>query len=81
MGQHIQLFSRSSLDKALKNAGFNPTFKGVYPYVISFGYLGKSFARYPYFGSLISKLMNAPFIKEIKFTLLLPDEIFYIYRK
>lgn len=81
MGQHIQLFSRSSLDRILRKAGFEPVYKGIYPYVISFGYLGKSLARYHIVGPIFNKILNFPFIRNITFTLKLPDEIFYIYKK
>ena len=81
MGQHIQLFSRSSLDLALRNAGFEKIFSGIYPYIMNFGYLGRSFKRYPIIGNIICYILNNKYIKDKTFPLYLSDEIFYIYKK
>jgi SAM-dependent methyltransferase len=81
MGQHVQLFSRASLDQLLRRAGFAPAFRGVYPYVIALGYLGESLGRYPAVGPLAKRLFNLPAVRDWTFTLKLPDQIFDIYRK
>jgi hypothetical protein len=52
MGQHVQLFSRSSLDKLLRIAGFKPLYRGKYPYVISGAYLGTRLGGYPIIGPI-----------------------------
>jgi SAM-dependent methyltransferase len=81
MGQHIQLFSRSSLDNLLRQAGFEALYRGVYPYEITLGYLGDSLGRYPALGPLARSLLNLSMLKHLTFTLKLPDEIFDIYGK
>ena len=81
MGQHVQLFSRSSLDLALKKTGFERVYSGIYPYTMSLGYLGRSLKRYPIVSSIVSPILESKFLKNIKIPLYLSDEIFYIYRK
>lgn len=81
MGQHIQLFSRSSLDLALRKNNFERVFSGIYPYIMSLGYLGRNLKRYPLISKFISPILESKFFANIKIPLYLSDEIFYIYRK
>ncbi len=81
IGQHTQLFSRSSLKRLMEQAGFELVYRANYPYVITVGYLGTRLGHYPIIGPLLSRLLNLPSVSKLTFTLILPDEILDIYRK
>ncbi len=79
MGQHMHLFSRASLAKLMKLAGFAPLHRGVYPYVISFDYLGTRLQ--PVLGPLAKSIFHRPSLRERTISLYLPGEIFDVWRK
>lgn len=81
MGQHTQMFSRSSLQRLMAAAGFRLVYRGNYPYVATLGYLGSRLDRYPIVGPALKRLFNLPVLSALTFPLILPDEIFDIYRK
>lgn len=81
MGQHTQMFSRRSLQRLMKEAGFELVYRGNYPYVITLGYLASRLGYYPVFGPVFGRLLNIPLLRDRKFSLVLPSEIFDIYRK
>lgn len=81
LGQHVQLFSKRSLDRLMRDTGFERVYMGVYPYVMSFGYLAISLSRYPVIGALARVLFRALALEKRTFSLKKSDEIFAIYRK
>lgn len=81
MGQHTQMFSRSSLKRLMEAAGFELAFRGNYPYVMTLGYLGTRLGRYPFIGPLFDRVLNNSPLSKLTFSLTLSDEIFDIYRK
>ena len=81
MGQHTQMFSRSSLKRLMEEAAFELAHRANYPYVINLGYLGHRLGHYPVIGPMSGPLLNLPFLSKLTFSLVLPTEIFDIYRK
>lgn len=81
LGQHIQFFSWKSMDYLMKDCGFERVHKGIYPYVISFKYLGISLSRYPYVGSFAKRCFRMLGLEEKVFTIKKSDEMFAIYKK
>ena len=81
MGQHIHYFNWRSMDRLLADAGFERVHKGVYPYVISFAYLGIGLSRYPGIGSVARFLFRILGLGKKSFVLMKSDEMFGIYRK
>lgn len=81
LGQHIQFFSKRSLDRLMHDTGFERAYMGVYPYVISFRYLATSLSRYHFIGSAAKNLFRVIALENYKFTLKKSDEMFAIYRK
>ncbi len=81
MGQHIQLFSKRSLDRLMDDEGFERVYMGIYPYVITFKYLGTFLSRYRYIGAFVNYFLKNKTLGKLKFVLLSPDQMFAIYRK
>ena len=81
IGQHIQFFSKKSLDRLMDDCGFERVYMGVYPYVISFEYLAITLNRYPVIGSIVSKLFKMMKLEKYSFVLKKSDEMFAIYKK
>ncbi len=81
MGQHIQLFSKKSLDRLMRDNGFEPAYKGIYPYTMSFEYLAILLNRYRFVGSLAKNIFRAFNLEKRLFTFKKSDEMFAIYRK
>ena len=81
LGQHIQLFSRRSMDRLMQNTGFKKEYLGIYPYVISLKYLGISLSRYPIVGAIAKNLFRILGLENRTFTLKKSDEMFAIYTK
>ena len=81
LGQHIQFFSWKSMDHLMSDCGFTRVYKGVYPYVISFEYLGISLSRYFLIGRLAKILFSLAGLRKRRFVLRKSDEMFGIYRK
>ncbi len=81
MGQHIHLFSRKSLNQVMRHAGFELIEESVYPYVMSYGYLGERLLRYPVIGPLAKLILGSRLFSGKTFNLKLFCEIFSVYRK
>jgi len=81
LGQHIQYFNWRSMDRLLADAGLERVHKGVYPYVISFEYLGISLSRYAIVGSVAKFFFKILGLQKRNFVLRKSDEMFGIYRK
>ena len=79
-GQHIQYFTDFSLSKLMGKVGFERKYSGIYPYVMNLGYIGKSIERYPIL-NILGNILKSNFIKDIELTLLIPCEMFVIYKK
>ena len=81
MGQHIQYFSKRSLDKLMHDTGFERVHIGIYPYVFSFKYLAIYLSRYRFIGNIAKNLFRIMNLEDRRFTLKKSDEMFAIYRK
>jgi SAM-dependent methyltransferase len=81
LGQHIQFFSWRSMDRLMTDRGFERVHKGVYPYVISFKYLGISLSRYPVVGAIARTVFRLLGLDRREFVIRKSDEMFAIYRK
>lgn len=80
-GQHIQLFTRKSIDKLFRDNGFEGIYSSNYAYVMSCASLAKSLQRYPIIGKIANWLLNLKWLAHRKITFKLPGEMFLIYRK
>jgi 2-polyprenyl-3-methyl-5-hydroxy-6-metoxy-1,4-benzoquinol methylase len=80
MGQHINLFSQTSLDKIMSANGLARVTKRIYPYVITMNYLGESMKRYKFLSTL-TQFLQSKIVRDLKIVLYLPGEMFSIYRK
>ena len=80
-GQHLQVFSRTSLERAFCQAGFQRLWIGRYPYVMSLKSIAKSLNRYPPLGAAAQRLFSPPSISRLRLTVTLPGEMFAIFRK
>jgi SAM-dependent methyltransferase len=81
IGQHIQFFSRRSIDLLMGKCGLELVSMHTYPYVISLKYLGTHMAHYPVFGAILSWILNLKLLCNLTITLKIPGEMFGIYRK
>ncbi len=81
LGQHIQFFNWRSLDRLMSDCGFVRVHKGVYPYVISFKYLGISMSRYRGIGAVARTAFRLLGLNNRRFVLKKSDEMFAVYRK
>lgn len=80
-GQHIQLFSKRSLNLLFINAGFTPVAMERYPFTTNLKSMSKTFYRYNYV-KLLSKLaLENGLVKDTIITLRIPGEMFAIYQK
>lgn len=80
MGQHLQLFSRSSLNQLMEANGLELVLEKNYPYVMSAGYLGKRLRVYTLLAPF-SFLLSLPLVRKFKFILAMSDQIFSVYKK
>jgi len=81
MGQHIQYFSKNSLDLLLTENNFIKKAVYTYPYVMSLRQIADSLKRYKFLGHIASLLFDNKYLGSIKFTIKLPGEMFVIYQK
>ncbi|KJJ83931.1 type 12 methyltransferase [Candidatus Omnitrophus magneticus] len=81
LGQHIQFFSKKSLDRLMRDCGFERAYMGIYPYTISFDYFADILNRYFIIGNITRFFVNLLALKERDFVIKKPDEMFAIYRK
>ena len=80
-GQHIQFFSRESLDKLFQDHGFTRLYLGRYPYIMSLPSVAKSLARYPFLGVIAQGLFGRQKFENLRITFRLPGELFAIFQK
>ena len=80
IGQHIQFFTRRSIDRLMTDSGFEYIAMHTYPYVISLKYLGTSLSRYPALGSIANWIFKSRLLRDRTITLRLPGEMLGIYR-
>lgn len=80
-GQHLQIFSRSSLARAFTDAGFEMEWLGRYPLVMTLGSVGKSLQRYPALGPSAFRVLGSRPLSERTVTLALPGEMFAIFKR
>lgn len=80
-GQHIQLFSRRSLRKVFNDNGFDEVRIELYPYVMTWRSISQSLNRYPLIGMVAKYIFNLPLLSNRTITLLMPGEMFAIFRK
>lgn len=81
LGQHIQFWNWRSMDRLFKDCGFERVHKGIYPYVISFKYLGISLSRYKGIGAVARFVFHVLGLDTRLFVIRKSDEMFAIYRK
>lgn len=80
-GQHIQLFSHRSLCKLFNFTGFTEVWIGRYPCIMTVKELSRSLGRYPLISKVVVPLMNFLFSSNLKVAIILPGEMFAIFRK
>lgn len=80
-GQHIQYFTRRSIERLFRSHGFALVSRSRYPYVMSFGAIAKSLARYPGIGRVFAAFVSLLGIGQRQITIRLPGEMFLIFRK
>lgn len=80
-GQHIQYFTRRSIERLFRDQGFSLVSSSYYPYVMSFDAIAKSLARYPGVGPIFKALVALLGIGRRQITIRLPGEMFLIFRK
>jgi 2-polyprenyl-3-methyl-5-hydroxy-6-metoxy-1,4-benzoquinol methylase len=81
MGQHIQYFTKNSLDLLLTQNNFIKKATYTYPYVMSLRQIANSLKRYKALGSIAGFLFNNKLFGNITITIKLPGEMFRIYQK
>lgn len=81
LGQHIQYFTRRSIERLFREQGYSLVSSSYYPYVLSLNAIAKSLARYPPIGKAFQALVSALGIGDWNITLRLPGEMFLIFRK
>lgn len=80
-GQHIQYFTRRSIERLFRSQGYSLISSSYYPYVMSFDTIAKSLARYPAIGQIFKALVSLLRIGHWNLTIRLPGEMFLIFRK
>jgi SAM-dependent methyltransferase len=80
-GQHIQYFTRRSIECLFRSLNYELIDNCRYPYVMSFEATGKSLARYPAIGWMFDGLVSLLGLANRKLTFRLPGEMFLIFRK
>lgn len=80
IGQHVNLFSKKSLNLIMERNDFEMVYHGIYPYSMRLGYLSLSLSRYPSLRA-ITKILNTNLLKNRMLTLKIPGEMFIIFKK
>jgi 2-polyprenyl-3-methyl-5-hydroxy-6-metoxy-1,4-benzoquinol methylase len=80
-GQHIQFFSKKSLNRLFLNYGFKPVNIEKYPFTTDLNTFSKSFFRYRTLRSLAKLVLANRFVRNKVITLRLPGEMLAVYRK
>jgi SAM-dependent methyltransferase len=80
-GQHMQFFSRKSLFLLFSEMGFEPLDLSIYPFTTNFHLLTRSMGKYRMMGSFARIFLDNRYMAGKKIRLLLPTEMFAIFRK
>ena len=80
-GQHIQDFTKSSLTMLFQNIGFQKTWIGRYPYVMSRDAILLSLGRYPAVHNAVRPVVRKVLSPRFHLTVALPGELFAVFRK
>ena len=80
-GQHIQFFSKKSLNRLFSDIGFKTIAIEKYPFTTNLNSLSKSFYRYQRLKSISRIILENRLIRDKTITLKIPGEMFAIYRK
>ena len=80
-GQHLQIFSRASLERIFREAGFETEWIGRYPMVMTLQSIARSLRRYPVLGAAACRLLELPSVSRRTVPLALPGEIFAIFKR
>lgn len=80
-GQHIQMFTMNSLERLMRENGFEKKEMRRYPYVMSLRSIAKSLGRYQVLGALARLLLDNRVLGDVRITLKLPGEMFGIFEK
>ncbi len=80
-GQHLNLFSKRSLRRLFDDQGFEILEMRKYPHVVTMESMSRSLGRYPLITKLTKGLLTLKPFADRKMTLMLPGEMFAIFRK
>ena len=80
-GQHIQFFSKKSLNRLFSDIGFKTVAIEKYPFTTNLNSLSKSLYRYKRLKSISKIILENRLIRDKTITLKIPGEMFAIYRK
>jgi SAM-dependent methyltransferase len=80
-GQHVQFFSRRSLDRLFSDAGLKPAGMEKYPFTTNLSSLSKSLFRYRRLKTLSRLLLENRFVGNRVIVLRLPGEMLAVYQK
>jgi len=81
LGQHIQYFTRRSIERLFLGQGYSLISSSYYPYVMSLNTIAKSLARYPSIERIFKGFITRLGIGYWNITIRLPGEMFLIFRK
>jgi len=82
-GQHIQLFTKKSINKLMTDNGFEILYNGIHPYVVTSKSLHNFVKRYTLVTKILSPLLNnKKFLNSsLSFSIKIPGEFYGIYKK
>jgi ubiquinone/menaquinone biosynthesis C-methylase UbiE len=80
-GQHIQFFSKNSLNRLFSDAGFKNVTVEKYPFTTNLNSLSKSLYRYKKLKTIARIILENKLLKNRVITLRIPGEMLAIYRK
>jgi len=80
-GQHVQFFSKRSLNRLFSDAGFQPVAIRKYPFTTNLCTLSKSLFRYRTLKPVAKLLLENRLFRNKVITLRLPGEMLAVYRK
>lgn len=80
-GQHLQMFSRTSLEKLFAQSGFETEWIGDYPVTMTLRAVEKSLQRYPLAGKIFSGLPLPKRLRDQVLNLRIPGEMFAVFKR
>ncbi|MBI4381931.1 MAG: class I SAM-dependent methyltransferase [candidate division NC10 bacterium] len=81
LGQHIQMFTEKSINELFSKNGFEPVYRGTYPYIVSLRSVNRSLARYPWLHKITKPIFCHPRLAHKSLTMKIPGEMFLIFKK